>query len=163
MMSSTPLILWGLPILLAGVVRIDITSGKRWIWGDGYNGVIWSFRSEYIGPWQYQYLTAAISQWSGDRQAFADDRLSDYRENGLFFKDTVTSDEGDDTIRAGAGDDRVYGGGGADTILVVVMADILYGQDGNDTISGGNEEDTIYGGLGNDEILGGQGDDVLQG
>ena len=66
--------------------------------------------------------------------AFADDRLSDYRENGLFFKDTVTSDEGDDTIRAGAGDDRVYGGGGADTISGEDGIDILYGEDGNDII-----------------------------
>jgi VCBS repeat-containing protein len=68
-----------------------------------------------------------------------------------------------DTISADNGDDTIYGYGGNDTILGENGKDKIYGGAGNDSIEGNNHEDIIYGGSGNDMLLGHSHNDQLYG
>ena len=96
-------------------------------------------------------------------------------------QDTLTGNDGNNTIDGGPGSDQEIGNGGDDTLNGGGGADQIWGGDGNDRISGGTGADSISGGNGrdiiegdtgadqiwgdadNDELRGGDGDDTLYG
>lgn len=73
---------------------------------------------------------------------------------GVYYRDTLHGDIGDDTILGLAGDDLITGDIGIDTI---------YGGDDDDVIRGKTENDYLFGGAGDDSIAGGAEDDVIDG
>ena len=70
---------------------------------------------------------------------------------GSAFNDSLTGDNGANTLNGGAGDDTLTGNGGVD---------ILVGASGNDTLSGGDGDDFLSGAQGNDVLDGGAGSDT---
>jgi Ca2+-binding RTX toxin-like protein len=92
--------------------------------------------------------------------------------------DTISGDDGDDSILGGAAGDSIQGNAGADLILgdhgrldyaavagagldVAATTDPTVG--GNDAIGGGAGNDTVFGGAGSDTLNGEDGADVLFG
>ncbi len=78
---------------------------------------------------------------------------------------TISTQDGLDTIRAGAGDDTIFAGNGSDLVDGGAGDDLIIadetGADTGSTEPAGN--DTIIGGIGNDTVFGGGGDDVIFG
>ncbi|MGB5036285.1 MAG: PKD domain-containing protein, partial [Blastocatellia bacterium] len=69
--------------------------------------------------------------------------------------DSLTGGNGDDLIRGGDGNDRLDGGNNDDLLLGEAGADLLYGRGGNDILIGGAGLDTLYGYSGDDLLYGG--------
>ena len=70
--------------------------------------------------------------------------IEDVRGSG--FDDTLTGNDGANSIEARNGNDSVYGNGGNDT---------LRGEGGNDMLDGGSGDDVLTGGAGDDNLIGG--------
>jgi Ca2+-binding RTX toxin-like protein len=79
---------------------------------------------------------------------------------GTIAPDTLTGNDGNDSL-GGAGDNDLLDGGfgGKDTLRGGEGADTLFGFNGNDLLDAGLGNDVVFGGFGNDTILGGAGDD----
>jgi Ca2+-binding RTX toxin-like protein len=77
--------------------------------------------------------------------------------------DTITGDDGANTLAGRSGSDRLYGGDGNDRLFGGTGGARLYGGDGNDRLIGDVSGDTLSGGNGNDLIHGSQGSDILTG
>ena len=91
---------------------------------------------------------------------------------GSVHDDTLTGDDGVNSIQGGAGADTINGGGGNDTLNGAAGGDTINGGEGNDQVFAGDGDDTINGDAGNDNlkgfadndtINGGTGDDRLEG
>ena len=91
---------------------------------------------------------------------------------GSVHDDTLTGDDGVNSIQGGAGVDTINGGGGNDTLNGAAGGDTINGGEGNDQVFAGDGDDTINGDAGNDNlkgfadndtINGGTGDDRLEG
>lgn len=82
---------------------------------------------------------------------------------GTNFADTLTGDDGNNSILGEAGNDTISGNGGADELVGGAGNDVIYGGAGDDDLRGDAGDDSLYGGTGDDRIEGGAGDDLLYG
>jgi Ca2+-binding RTX toxin-like protein len=91
---------------------------------------------------------------------------------GEVGNDTLVGASGSDTLYGGAdndsltgnnGDDSLYGETGNDVLDGGIGLDQLFGGDGGDFILGGNNNDTLDGGAGNDILFGDADDDTVSG
>ncbi len=76
---------------------------------------------------------------------------------------TITGDDGNNSLSGTSGKDLIKGLGGDDILLGKAGKDKLYGGDGDDQLSGGKGNDKLFGGAGEDGLVGGKGNDVLRG
>jgi serralysin len=96
---------------------------------------------------------------------------------GSRFNDTLTGDDGYNTIWGGAGNDTIAGNGGTNFLYGEDGADTLLGGDGSDfltadrgdqtvwwnnTLRAYGGDDYLYGWYGNDRLYGGAGDDRIE-
>ena len=77
--------------------------------------------------------------------------------------ETLSGNDGSDTLIGHAGDDVISGFGGDDSLVGLAGDDVIRGGFGDDTVDGSAGDDTAYGGAGNDVVLGLTGDDSLSG
>jgi Ca2+-binding RTX toxin-like protein len=75
----------------------------------------------------------------------------------------ILGEVGNDTLVGASGSDTLYGGADNDSLTGNNGDDSLYGETGNDVLDGGIGLDQLFGGDGADFILGGQGNDTLDG
>jgi Ca2+-binding RTX toxin-like protein len=88
---------------------------------------------------------------------------SDLDGAGNSQANTITGNNGDNTLAGNGGGDTIVGRGGDDDISGNTGADLLQGEDGDDQISGGAGADLLLGGTGDDDLSGGAGSDTLEG
>jgi Ca2+-binding RTX toxin-like protein len=113
-------------------------------------------------------LTIDTDGVADDGQAGENDNVAPDVERilGGLEGDTLTGDDGSETLDGGPGGDQLNGLGGDDTLEGGVNSgdsDSLAGGDGNDTLRGGAGDDSLSGGNGLDDLRGGGGADTLTG
>lgn len=79
--------------------------------------------------------------------------------NGL--ANTMTGNDGNNTLNGAGGADILFGGLGADTLNGGAANDTLDGGDGDDVLTGNAGNDTFIGGAGDDMLIGGGGNDTF--
>jgi Ca2+-binding RTX toxin-like protein len=127
-------------------------------------------------------FSGASSSWSVTRTITQEGDHSVYRRayQNVWWYETASVEQGDDTIYAGAGADWVFAQGGNDFVDAGIGDDMVFGEAGDDIIlgQGGNDilngdsrstqaedqgDDYLDGGEGNDKIFGNGGADILLG
>lgn len=84
--------------------------------------------------------------FKGDRRSLIENAI------GGAGNDTITGNQGRNTLIGGAGDDRLIGNRNADNLV---------GADGNDVLDGGLSKDVLAGGKGDDVLIGGASKDMF--
>jgi Ca2+-binding RTX toxin-like protein len=94
----------------------------------------------------------------------ASDDAIDAFENviGTAFADSITGDDGSNTLKSRKGNDNVRGGAGDDTVKAGAGNDLVRGGTGDDDLWGQKGNDALNGGKGSDFCKGGPGKDVLK-
>ena len=125
---------------LAGGAGADVLNG-----GAGFDTVYYTFATAGVT------LSLLAGTGSGG-EALGDTFTGVESIWGSAFNDSLTGDNGANSIFSDVGADLIYGLGGDDN-LAGGAGSSLYGGDGNDSING---REFIYGGNGDDKIIGGR-------
>ncbi|MGA4843633.1 calcium-binding protein [Streptomyces sp. G45] len=123
------------------VGRVTVVSG-----GDGKDTIRAAGGSIALGGAGNDTITSTGADSAAEGGA-GDDVI-----RGGAHRQSLSGDDGDDTVNAGAGDDFVYGGKGRDVLYGDSGDDKLYGNSGDDKLYGGPGRDTLSGGPGRDEV-----------
>ncbi|NDV50644.1 S8 family serine peptidase [Salipiger sp. PrR003] len=101
----------------------------------------------------------SISGNEGANTVFSDYGADTVNGNG--GDDYLVTGAGDDVIHGGTGDDRIVAQSGNDTVFGGEGADTLFGGDGEDWIGGDDGDDLIFSWFNSDSVAGGAGDDTI--